>query len=97
MILVFVIEASVWINLSIPYFTDTSLFYIGYLIISTVQLGATVDYAILLSTRYLEERKEKPRAEALRQTIMHTTLSILTSGSILTLGEHYWRLYRHMA
>ena len=86
MILVFVIEASVWINLSIPYFTDTSLFYIGYLIISTVQLGATVDYAILLSTRYLEERKEKPRAEALRQTIMHTTLSILTSGSILTLG-----------
>lgn len=85
-LLVFVIEASIWINLSIPYFTDTSLFYIGYLIISTVQLGATVDYAILLSTRYLEERKDKPREEALRQTMMHTTLSILTSGSILTLG-----------
>ncbi len=85
-ILVFVIESSIWINLAIPYFSDVSLFYIGYLIISSIQLGATVDYAILLSSRYLEERKDKPKGEALRQTMMHTTLSILTSASILTLS-----------
>ncbi|MCI6675626.1 MAG: MMPL family transporter [Clostridiales bacterium] len=85
-ILVFVIEASIWINLSIPYFLDDSLFYIGYLIISSIQLGATVDYAILLASRYLEERKVKSKEEALRQTMMHTTLSILTSASILTLS-----------
>lgn len=85
-ILVFVIEASIWINLSIPYFTDVSLFYIAYLIISSIQLGATVDYAILLSSRYLEERRKKSKEEALRDTMMHTTLSILTSASILTLS-----------
>src|SRR5699024_5186283 len=47
-ILLLTIQASVWINLSVPYFTQSPLVYIGYLIISTVQLAATVDYAILL-------------------------------------------------
>ncbi len=51
---VFSIETAIWINLSIAYFTDNTLSFIGYLIISTVQLGATVDYAILLSNHYLE-------------------------------------------
>ncbi|NLA82422.1 MAG: MMPL family transporter, partial [Clostridiaceae bacterium] len=53
LLLVLTIELSVWINLAIPYFGGTSLNYIGYLIISTVQLGATVDYGILLTQHYL--------------------------------------------
>ena len=62
-ILTLVIELSIWINLSVPYFQSTTLHYIGYLIISSVQLGATIDYAILLTGRYLEERKTKTRYE----------------------------------
>lgn len=85
-ILVLVIETSIWINLSVPYFTGESLQYIAYLIISAIQLGATVDYAILMAARYLEERKIAPKKEALIQAVKNTTLSILTSASILTLG-----------
>lgn len=85
-ILVLVIETSIWINLSVPYFTGASLQYIAYLIISAIQLGATVDYAILMAARYLEERKLAPKKIAIIQAIKNTTLSILTSASILTLG-----------
>lgn len=85
-ILVFVIETSVWINLSIPYFSGENLQYIAYLIISSVQLGGTVDYAILMASRYLEERTRYPKKEALTEAVKNTTLSILTSASILTLG-----------
>ena len=53
-ILTIVIEASIWINLTVPYFTDETMFYIGYLIISSVQLGATIDYGILFTDRYIE-------------------------------------------
>lgn len=60
-ILTLVIESSIWINLGIPYFRGQTLFYIGYLIISTVQLGATIDYAILFSDRYMDFRKTFPK------------------------------------
>src|SRR5699024_5364243 len=62
-ILLLTIQASVWINLSVPYFTESPLVYIGYLIISTVQLAATVDYAILLSEDYTLKRKSMPAKE----------------------------------
>ena len=81
-----VIEASIWINLGLPYFSGTSLFYIGYLIISTVQLGATIDYAILFTDRYLEFRRKMLKKAAARQTIKACTLSILTSSLVLTLA-----------
>lgn len=83
-ILVLAIETAVWLNLSIPYYMDTPLFYIGYLIISTIQLGATVDYAILLTDRYMEYRKEINKKEAVIKTIESVTISILTSGIIMT-------------
>ena len=85
-ILVIVIEASIWINLSIPYFMDQSMFFMVYLIISSVQLGATVDYAILFANRYLEERRQLNKKQAVVKTVSKTTLSILTSASLLTLG-----------
>ncbi len=50
------IEFAVWLNVSIPYFEGNTVFYISYLIISSVQLGATVDYAILFTERYCEFR-----------------------------------------
>ena len=82
-LLLLTIESSIFINIAVPYFTGTHLQYIGYLIISSVQLGATVDYAILFTNRYLELRREKPKEEAATETIRTTAASILTSGGIL--------------
>jgi len=82
-ILVLAIETAIWINLAIPYFSDSVIFYIAYLIISSVQLGATVDYAILMTERYKENREKSEKREAIVQTISEVTVSILTSGSVL--------------
>ena len=82
-VLVVNIEAAIWINLAVPYFSGKEIFYIAYLIISTIQLGATVDYAILLTERYKENRLFYPKKEAVVQTISDVTVSILTSGSTL--------------
>lgn len=83
-ILTLVIEASIWINLTVPYFTDETMFYIGYLIISSVQLGATIDYGILFTDRYIENRKQMGKKRAALRTVQNCTMSILTSASILT-------------
>ena len=83
-VLVVSIEAAIWINLSCPYFMGQYIFYIAYLIISSIQLGATVDYAILMTDRYKENRAQLGKKEAVIQTISDVTVSILTSGSVLT-------------
>lgn len=83
-ILLVTIQTAVWVNLSIPYFTDAPLVYVGYLIVSTVQLAATVDYAILLSENYTENRKEMPAFQAIKQTINQKIFSISISASILS-------------
>ena len=83
-ILVLSIETAIWINLSIPYFTDSTIFYIAYLIISSIQLGATVDYAILFTDRYKEYRQEIGKKDAVVNTISSVTISILTSGLVST-------------
>lgn len=85
-ILVLVIETSIWINLSVPYFSGTPMAYMGFMIISSVQLGATVDYAILFANRYRENRRIMSKKLAISQTISDTTGSILTSASILTIA-----------
>ena len=85
-ILTLVIETSIWINLTIPYFQSINLFYIGYLIISSVQLGATIDYGILLTDRYMENRKRMPKKEAMLFSVRQCTVSIFTSAVILTLA-----------
>ena len=66
-ILVLSIETAIWLNLSVPYFMDTTIFYIAYLIISSIQLGATVDYAILMTDRYKENRQSFDKKQAVVQ------------------------------
>lgn len=85
LILVFAIEAAIWINIGIPYFADSTVQYIAYLIISSIQLGATVDYAILFTDRYIEYRREMPKKQAVVRTVSSVTVSVLTSGSVLSL------------
>ncbi len=82
-LLVLTIETAIWINLSVSYFSNTAICYIGYLVISTVQLGATVDYAILLSNSYRQNRMSMPKKEAMKKTLSNHVISILTSGIIL--------------
>lgn len=85
-ILTLVIETSIWMNLTVPYFQNSTLHYIAYLIISSVQLGATIDYGILFTDRYLEHRKRMGRKMAAFETIKACTVSIFTSAVILTLA-----------
>lgn len=83
-ILVLSIETAIWINMAVPYFADSIIFYIAYLIISSIQLGATVDYAILFTDRYLEYRQSMDKKEAVVKTISAVTASLLTSGTVMT-------------
>ena len=80
-VLVLCIETAIWFNLALPYFTGTVVFYIAYLIISSVQLGATVDYAILFSDRYREYRETLDKKPAIVATVATVTTSVLTTGS----------------
>ena len=82
-ILLFCIEAAIWINLSVPYFADTPLVYIGFLVINTVQLGATIDYAILMTNGYISNRRLMGKREAVIGTLATNFESVLTSGAIL--------------
>jgi predicted RND superfamily exporter protein len=84
-ILVLTIESAIWINLALPYFTDEPINFIGYLVLSSVQLGATVDYAILLTTTYRRNRQEMPARPAITQALGTSFKSILVSASVLAL------------
>ena len=85
-LLVFTIETAIWINLSFPYFTGTPLNFIGFLVISTVQLGATVDYAILFTNAYLSNRKLHPKKDAMRITIQENLAAVLISALTLAIS-----------
>ncbi len=95
LILLFVIEGSIWLNMGIPYFSGDSMNYIGYQIVSSVQLGATIDYGILLSQRYLEGRRTLPKREAAAFAFTASAGSILTSASILTIAGYALGIVLH--
>lgn len=82
-ILVLAIETAIWINVAIPYFQGSVVFYISYLIISSIQLGATVDYAILFTERYTEFRTRMGKKQAVVETVAAVMPSVITSGSVL--------------
>jgi len=83
LLLLFTIESAIWINLAIPYFTGTSINYVGYLVLNTVQLGATVDYAILLTVNYVRNRRAMPKKEAIHKALGSSFRSILVSAATL--------------
>ena len=82
-ILVTAIETAIWLNLAVPYFSGSTVFYIAYLIISSIQLGATVDYAILITDRYKENRSTLSKRDAAAHTVADTLVSVMTSGSVM--------------
>ncbi len=82
-ILVYIIETSIWINMSFPYFSGDPMIFLGYMVISSVQLGATIDYAILMTNYYLEGRKTLPKKEASEYAAEKAGMSIVMSALVL--------------
>ncbi|MFR1639291.1 MAG: MMPL family transporter [Eggerthellaceae bacterium] len=89
LVLLLTIESGIWINLSIPYFMGESVNFIGYLVINTVQLGATIDYGILLTTHYLRHRRRVPARKA-APALGETFPSLLVSAGIWLLRASRW-------
>lgn len=83
LLLIIVIQSSVWINFSVPYLTSSNLFFISYLIVSAIQMGANIDYAIVISSRYLDLKKSMPIKEAMIETLNQAFPTIITSGAML--------------
>lgn len=80
-LLVIAIEFAIFINMGIPYFTGTEIPFIASVVIGTIQLGATIDYAILMTTKYLEERKnDQDKFQAVRSALDNSISSIIVSG-----------------
>lgn len=80
-ILIFAIEFAIFVNMAVAYFTGVELPFIASIVVGTIQLGATIDYAILMSTKYLEERKKsKDKYKAIESTLSVTVPSIIVSS-----------------
>ena len=83
-LLVLTIQGSIWINFAVPSIEGQTVFFIAYLIVSAIQMGATIDYAIVISNRYLQLKQQMPLKEAITETLNQSFSTIFTSGSILT-------------
>ncbi len=84
-LLVLTIQGSIWINFSMPYLTSSTMYFLSYLVVSSIQMGATIDYAIVITSRYLDLRKGMPdRKKAVVQSLNEAFPTIITSGTILT-------------
>ena len=78
------IEVAIYLNMTIPYIIGDSMVYIGYIIVSCLQLGATIDSSILMTNNYMEFRETMGSRDAAVTAIAKSAISILTSGGILT-------------
>lgn len=83
-ILVLTIESAIWIAMSIPFLMGTPMVFIGYLVISAILLGTTIDYAILYANNYMRARLSMRKDEALRSAIASSSKTIITSATIFT-------------
>ena len=82
-LLVLTIQGSIWINFSIPALVGQGIYFIAYLICSAIQMGATIDYAIVISSRYMDLKTKMPLKDAVGETINQAFPTIFTSGSIM--------------
>ena len=82
-LLILVIQGSIWMNFSVPAITNTPLYFLGYLIVNSIQMGANIDYAIVISSHYTELKGEYPPKQAIIEALNASFPTIFTSGSIL--------------
>ena len=82
-LLVLTIQGSIWINFSFPFLTGTNLFFMSYLIVSAIQMGATIDYAIVITNRYLQLKTVLDRRAAAVEARNQSFPTVLPSGSLI--------------
>ena len=82
-LLIIVIQGSIWINFAVPTIMDEPLYFLGYLIVNSIQMGANIDYAIVISSHYSEMKKEMEPKKAIIEALNGSFPTIFTSGSIL--------------
>ena len=86
-LLILVIQGCIWLNFSFPTITGKYIFFLGYLIVSSIQMGANIDYAIVVSNRYLELRQRNvSRRKSIRLALNGALPTLVTSGSILVIA-----------
>lgn len=83
LILILVIQGSIWVNFSFPTLQDKPIFFMSYLVASSIQMGANIDYAIVITNRYTELRRKMNKFEAVKQSLNLAFPTIFTSGTIL--------------
>ncbi|MCR5488202.1 MAG: MMPL family transporter [Lachnospiraceae bacterium] len=84
-LLILVIQGAIWINFAFPAAFKDNIFFMSYLIVSSIQMGANIDYAIVISGRYMELRETMPKKEAIIDTMNFAFPTIITSGSMLAI------------
>lgn len=82
-LLILVIQGAIWLNFSFPALTGNKVFFMSYLIVSSIQMGANIDYAIVISSRFTELKDTMSKEEAIVETMNFAFPTIITSGSIL--------------
>ena len=85
-LLIVVIQGSIWINFSVPTIQHESLYFLGYLIVNSIQMGANIDYAIVISSHYTDLKKEMRPKEAIIAALNEAFPTIFTSGTILAVA-----------
>lgn len=85
-LLIMVIQGVIWINFSFPAIEGDNLFFMSYLIVSSIQMGANIDYAIVISGRFMELKDKMPKKDAIIETMNFAFPTIVTSGSMLALA-----------
>ena len=85
-LLIVVIQGSIWINFSVPTIQHESLYFLGYLIVNSIQMGANIDYAIVISSHYTDLKKEMRTKEAIIAALNEAFTTIFTSGTILAVA-----------
>lgn len=86
LLLVFTIQGSIWINFSFPVIVEDKMYFLSYLVVSSIQMGATIDYAIVMTNRYEALKKNMDHKKAAVAAINESFPTILTSGSILMMA-----------
>lgn len=86
LILLLLIQSAIWINMSIPFYQGKSLAFLGYILVSSIQLGATIDYAIIMTEQYLEERQTLKPIEAVKKAFVNSSNSIMISMIALSVA-----------
>ena len=87
-LLVSVIQTSIWINFSFPYLRGYGLYFLGFLVVSAIQMGANIDYAIVITSRYLKLKKHMNREQAVVEALNQGFNTVITSGSILAIAGY---------